>query len=129
MSLSVLIGEDNQYTALQYDKILKKFGHDVTITRDGEECLKEYEKTTTEKKLTDIKKNPFDVVVLDQSMPKKIGSEVAKEILGKKPGQRIIFASAYALKGDQNPENLNEKVEFLQKPFSLSKLIKAINGQ
>lgn len=128
MGLSILIGEDNQYTAMQYDRVLKNFGHDVTLTRDGEECVNTYKKITNEKKLSNIKKNPYDVVILDQSMPKKIGSEVAKEILEKKPSQRIIFASAYALKGEPNTEDLAARVEFLQKPFSLAKLVKTING-
>ncbi|WKT57408.1 response regulator [Candidatus Nitrosotenuis chungbukensis] len=53
--------------------------------------------------------NPFDVVVLDQSMPKKSGSEVAEEILEANPRQKIIFASAYALTGSDNTKQLKKR--------------------
>lgn len=85
--MNILIAEDNQYTASQYEKILSKYGHNVVITRDGEECIKKYEESTDKSEFDSIDKNPFDVVIVDQSMPKKVGSQVAKEILQKRPGQ------------------------------------------
>jgi len=117
---SILIAEDNQFTALQYNRILGKYGHQVLITKDGEECLKKYREAYEK-----IKKNvqliePFDVVILDQSMPKKTGREVAETILKINPNQRIVFASAYNVaKENESLEDLEEKFEFLQKPFSL----------
>ena len=127
MALKILIAEDNEYTSLQYHRILEKEGHNVTFSKDGEECLQKYkdEKKKNESKLTG--NGPFDVVVLDQSMPKKTGKQVADEILKTMPSQRIIFASAYAL-GSENDttETFKDNVEFLQKPFSLTKLVRQI---
>ena len=125
--MNILIAEDNQYTAMQYDKILQKNGHRVTIARDGEECVKLYKDSIKDE--SELKDNPFDVVVLDQSMPKKVGSQAAQEILEKRPSQRIIFASAYGLTAEKNYENFNERVEFLQKPFSLVKFVKTITNE
>jgi len=127
MALKILIAEDNEYTSLQYTRILEKEGHKVMFSKDGEECLQRYE---DEKKKDDSKLHgggPFDVVVLDQSMPKKTGKQVADEILKTMPNQRIIFASAYAL-GSENDttETFKDNVEFLQKPFSLTKLVRQI---
>lgn len=129
MALKILVAEDNEFTSLQYDRILEKEGHKVTITKDGEACLQKY---NDEKKKDDYKllgEGPFDVVVLDQSMPKKSGKQVATEILKSTPNQRIIFASAYAL-GTENDttESFKENVEFLQKPFSLTKLVRQIGN-
>jgi len=122
MALNILIAEDNEFTSLQYNRILEGEGHNVVIAKDGEECLQKYKdekKKNTNKSHTEC---PFDVVVLDQSMPKKTGKQVAHEILKTTPNQRIIFASAYALGSDKDlTENFKEKVEFLQKPFSLKK--------
>ena len=129
MKLSILIAEDNEFTALQYNKILEKHGHEVIITKDGEECIQKYE-DAKKKNYDKLKKEgPFDLVVLDQSMPKKTGKEVADKILKSTPSQRIIFASAYAL-GKENDvsEDFKEKVEFLQKPFSLTKLVRQIGN-
>ena len=123
----ILIAEDNQFTALQYNRILEKNGHDVIITKNGEECIKTYndELKKQDNKLT----NPFDVVILDQSMPKKSGKEVAKSILEKNPYQRIIFASAYYNESeDKISQKSSENVEFLQKPFSLTKFAREIGN-
>jgi len=129
MALNILIAEDNEFTSLQYNRILEREGHKVVIAKDGEECLQKYK---DEKKKNMNKSNtevPFDVVVLDQSMPKKTGKQVADEILKTTPNQRIIFASAYALGSDNNlTENFKEKVEFLQKPFSLKKLVRQVEN-
>lgn len=127
MKLNILIAEDNDFTALQYNRILEKCGHKVTVTKNGEECIQLYqnEKKNSENKM--LGESPFDVVVLDQSMPKKTGREVANEILKTTPSQRIIFASAYAVGGENEITNeFKENVEFLQKPFSLTKLIRQI---
>jgi CheY-like chemotaxis protein len=127
-SLKILIAEDNQFTASQYDKILRKYGHNVVITRDGAECLKKYQESLKKSEFEALDANPFDVVVLDQSMPKKSGSEVATEILTVKPTQKIVFASAYALTGSQSTKTLEDKVEYLQKPFSLNTFVQKIQG-
>jgi CheY-like chemotaxis protein len=124
--LKILIAEDNQFTASQYDKILRKYGHDVVITRDGAECLKKYQESLKKSEFEALDQNPFDVVVLDQSMPKKSGSEVATEILSVKPTQKIVFASAYALSGSEGTKSLEDKVEYLQKPFSLNTFVQKI---
>ncbi|HXG73276.1 MAG TPA: response regulator [Candidatus Nitrosotenuis sp.] len=124
--MKILIAEDNQFTASQYDKILRKYGHDVVITRDGAECLKRYQESLKKSEFEALDQNPFDVVVLDQSMPKKSGSEVATEILSIKPTQKIIFASAYALSGSEGTRSLEDKVEYLQKPFSLNTFVQKI---
>jgi CheY-like chemotaxis protein len=129
MSLNILIAEDNQFTATQYDRILRRYGHNIIITKDGSECLQKYQEKLKRKEFESLDANPFDVVVLDQSMPKKSGSEVANEILSVKPTQKIIFASAYALTGSNETKSLEDKVEYLQKPFSLNSFVQKIQGQ
>ena len=129
MSLNILIAEDNQFTATQYDRILRKYGHHVVITKDGAECLEKYRKELTRTEFDSLDDTPFDVVVLDQSMPKKSGSEVAEEILEASPKQKIIFASAYALTGNDGTDHIKQKVDFLQKPFSLRAFVQKIEGE
>ena len=129
MSLNILIAEDNQYTALQYERILSKYGHKLVITKDGEDCLEKFNNEVKKSEFESLDKNPFDLVILDHSMPKKTGAQVADEILTKKPYQRVIFASAYAMTSEQNAEKFKDKVEFLQKPFSLTKFVKVVTNQ
>lgn len=125
--MKILIAEDNQFTASQYERILRKYGHDVTMTKDGQECIERY-RQSLKTEFDSLDSQPFDVVVLDQSMPKKNGTEVASEILKETPTQKIIFASAYALSASKDSESLQDRVEYLQKPFSLNSLVSKIEA-
>jgi CheY-like chemotaxis protein len=127
MPLNILVAEDNVFTATQYTKALEKNGHKVTIAKDGEECLELYDSELSKSEFDSLEKNPFDVVLLDNNMPKKSGVEVAKEILDKRPNQRIIFASAYDINSLlKAPGSMPETVEVLEKPFSLNTMISRV---
>jgi len=127
MSLKILVAEDNAFTATQYTKVLQKNGHKVIVTRDGEECLQIYENALSE--FDSLDQNPFDVILLDNNMPKKSGVEVAKEILDKRPNQRIIFASAYDINSlIKSPGIVPDSVEILEKPFSLNTMVNRVQA-
>ena len=128
MALNVLVAEDNLYTIQQYNRILEKSGYAVTIARDGEECVQKYNEALNEFESRDS--DPFDVVLIDNNMPKKSGAEAAKEILEKRPSQRIIFASAYDINSILDaPGIIKDSVEVLQKPFSLNTMITTIQSK
>ncbi|MEM3008047.1 MAG: response regulator [Candidatus Nitrosotenuis sp.] len=127
--MKILVAEDNVFTATQYTKALEKNGHQVIVARDGQECLEVYAGELSKSEFDTLDKNPFDVVLLDNNMPKKSGVEVAKEILDKRPNQRIIFASAYDINSLlKAPGTMPESVEMLQKPFSLNAMINRIQA-
>lgn len=129
MALKILVAEDNVFTATQYARVLEKSGHNVVIARDGQECIDRYSDELDRSGFDSIDKNPFDVVLLDNNMPKKSGVEVAKEILDKRPNQRIIFASAYDMNSLlKTPGTIPESVEVLEKPFSLNTMISKIQA-
>ena len=129
MTLNILVAEDNAFTVTQYTKVLEKNGHSVTVARDGQECLEKYAQELEKKEFESLDKNPFDVVLLDNNMPKKSGVEVAKEILDKRPNQRIIFASAYDINSLlKAPGIIPDTVEILEKPFSLNTMINKIQA-
>ena len=129
--MKILIAEDNEYTAKQYKTVLEKRGHEITMTKDGVECVDEY---TNEAKYAELfrkeKAPPFDIVLLDHDMPRKNGATAAKEILALKPNQRIIFLSAYGhgILGSAD-ELRDDTVQIIQKPFSLEFLITKIEGR
>lgn len=127
---NILIAEDNEFTAKQYKTALEKRNHKVTLTKDGVECVDMY---TNEAKYEELfrktKTPPFDVVLLDHDMPRMTGAAAAKEILEQRPNQRLIFLSAY---GNSIMSKLTEvrddTIQIVQKPFSLSFLIRKIEG-
>ena len=130
MSLSILIGEDNFFTSKQYQRILEKNGHKVTLTHDGDECLKKFFEQKKNNDLMTQSNGIFDIVLVDNNMPKKSGVQVAEEILNKSPNQRIIFASAYDIGSLLNAsEKIKKSVEILKKPFSLNILLSKIQNK
>lgn len=131
MPFNILVAEDNIFTAKQYKIALEKKGHQVTITNDGTECLDLY---NDEAKYTELFKKdshpPYDVVLLDQNMPRKSGIDTAKEIFKISRNQRIIFLTAYGQNILQKVSDLkDDTIQIIQKPFSLEFLTKKIEGR
>ena len=117
-SLNILIAEDDTDLAEIYSDILETRGHRVKLTFDGVECVEIYENKQNE--------TPFDVIILDYLMPRKNGSQVAREILQNNPDQRIIFISAFGQKLIDDLEGIEDKIEFLTKPTRSHSLIEVI---
>jgi len=124
--MNILMAEDEEDIAFQYQMVLEKRGHVVTVTNDGEACVKEYENSL--EKLESGTKSSFDVVILDIRMPKKDGLEAGKEIIDLNPSQRIIFCSAYVKEDfvDLIKDFGAKVLGVLQKPFKLSVLTTAV---
>jgi len=159
-SMQVLIAEDDLDIATLYKKALEKRKHDVVITTNGEDCLKKYLdalhhmtfgvslptlsmprmpatrmdpglSSTGSSAFRSVNKSaPYDVVILDYSMPSINGMDVAKEILAINSHQRVIFASAYVKETlEHSIKQLKQVVELIQKPFELSKLVDTIEDK
>ena len=125
--MNVLVAEDNLFTIQQYKHVLEKNGYSVTTARDGEECMQKYNEAFLSRDTESIESGPFDVVLIDNNMPKKSGAEAVREILERCPNQRVIFASAYNINSILSvPGVLKDSVEVLQKPFSLNTMIAKI---
>lgn len=160
-SMQILIAEDDHDIAALYKKALERRGHNVTITSNGETCLKRYldvlhqmtfglsssQNTMSERPVTATNQDPslsthpvvfgslsksvpYDVVILDYSMPSINGMDAAKEILTINSHQRVIFASAYVKETlEHSIKELRQVVELIQKPFSLSELIDIVEDK
>ena len=158
-AMQILIGEDDLDIASLYKKALEMRNHTVTITSNGEDCLKRYldalnnmtfgvslSSSSMSKNPTTIldpsvsmrpsefkpvsKSPPFDVVILDYDMPSINGMDVAKEILAINFHQRVIFASAYVKETlEHSIKELKQAVELIQKPFSLNLLVDIVEDK
>ena len=130
--LEILVAEDHPDTARVYRMTLEDRGHWVTITTNGEDCLKIYHEVYQKVILRSNPKEhiqPFDVVVLDYKMPKINGIEVAKEILTVNSRQRIVLASAYLQDTlIKSIQQLKQIVEILNKPFSQQELLGTVEN-
>jgi len=130
MGLNILVAEDNKFTAIQYRIALEKAGHKVTVVNDGAECVKKYVSEMGKSEFDSMDTHPFDLILLDHNMPRKSGSIAAKEILTKKPKQKILFASGYlkSFIGDQTGDGVLNKLYVIEKPFTLSMLVRKISS-
>lgn len=116
--MRILVSEDDEDALGLYKAVFESRGHEVVVTRDGQECLKSY---------ADGK---YDAVILDYKMPLVDGSQVAKEILSKNPKQRIIIASSLAEEAfGETITELRGVLEFVPKPFEPDVIVEAVEGR
>ena len=132
--MKILIAEDEENISMLYRIALESNGHDVTATKDGEECVNEYKSIvsrTTQAKTSDGSiAPPYDVVILDYRMPRMDGMDAAKNILKMQPKQRIIFASAFVKETlMESIKELDQVVELLQKPFEIDVLVDTVEDK
>ncbi len=86
----ILIMDDNPYIRETMSRILKKLGFETATTTDGEELIKKYKESITQK-------NPFDLIIMDLTVPGKMGGkEAIKEILKINPHALAIVSSGYS---------------------------------
>ena len=123
MPLKILIAEDEEDIGKQYKMTLGALGHEVFLTKNGEECFKKYMSIMT----NDL--SPIDVVVIDYLMPIKNGVTVAKEILKEYPEQRIIFVTGHGPKLISELNEFDDQVEVLVKPLTATALISKIENR
>lgn len=127
MPLKVLIAEDEEDIARQYEIALDALGHEVFLTKDGEECIKNYAYALSFN--NENRPTPYDVVVIDYMMPVKDGLTLTKEILEKCPEQRILIVTGHGPKLLPELNNLDGQVEVLTKPILLTTLVARIENK
>lgn len=111
MKLKVLLAEDDPNISVIAKLCLEKFaGHDVTVVSDGEGALNE---ALTQK---------YDLILLDEMMPKMNGLKVCQEYKARCPDPRpVIFLSAKSQESDIR-EFQQTGTGFIAKPFDPMKL-------
>ncbi len=112
---TVFIVEDDKSIQLLYKKFLNLHGFEVMGTaNNGEEAVEKFK---------NFSKKP-DIILMDHRMPVKDGLEATQEILSLNQNVNVIFASAdKTIKKDALSLGI---IGFLDKPFSLDKLVNKI---
>jgi PAS domain S-box-containing protein len=114
-ALRVLFVEDNEVNVKFGMTMLRKLGHQVVLAHNGMDCL------------VALKKESFDLVLMDIQMPVLNGREALQEIRKRERGsfvhQPVIALTAYALRGDEERFLLEGFDGYLSKPFKAKDLI------
>jgi two-component system, cell cycle response regulator DivK len=112
MPKKVLIVEDNDDNRELVVKVLRNKGYEMVQAADGEEAL---EKAVAERP---------DLILLDISLPKLDGYEVAKRLKSMEEFQEIpiIAFTAHAMKGDREKVIVAGFEGYISKPINVREL-------
>ncbi len=113
----ILIVEDDPMISEIYEKKFEAAGFEVVVAANGNEVL------------SNVKKDKFDLVLLDLVLPEMSGIDILKELKGGKysPGMKVVIFSNLSEKEDRDRAVKNGADGFISKTqYSPSELVKEI---
>ena len=115
----ILLAEDNVINQKVAVHILEKKGHKVSVANNGQEILRA------------LKKDRFDLILMDVQMPKMDGLEAAASIRDKEKRTGfhipIVAMTAHALKGDRERCLDAGMDDYIAKPLKAEELMKKVD--
>lgn len=112
-SETVLLVEDEPVVRELGALVLSSLGYRVFEASNGREAI-----TLIEQR----RDNPFQLVVTDVVMPEMGGRELAQRLRELSPGTRLLYSSGYTHDAIEKTDLLEEGINFLQKPYTMSVL-------
>ncbi len=117
--LSILVVEDEQVNRMMAQRMLEKMGHTVTCAENGLLALER------------LRKERFDVVLMDIQMPEMDGLSATRHIraatdMASPSDLPIIAISAHASRGNRQEALSNGMTDYVVKPFERADLERAI---
>lgn len=109
----ILIAEDDADLRLLLRLVLHRAGYQVSEARDGVEALEA------------MSREAFDVVLLDNMMPRMTGVEVLESVALLRRTERplMVVISALATRADIRSYYVRGADDFLAKPFATEELV------
>ena len=112
----VLVAEDNESMRRISKRVLNGAGYEVIEAVNGKEALR----------LIGENSRSISVLLTDIVMPEMDGVDLAKVVISKYPGIRILCMSGYADKQAELEEVLGHRAGYIQKPFDPDVLIRKL---
>jgi PAS domain S-box-containing protein len=110
---SILLVEDDEAVRTLTRNILTSQGYQVMSARDSEEA----------QALAGKPQGNFQLLLTDVVMPGMSGPELARLLLGRKPGLKTLFISGYTDVAAVSKGLVPPGSDFLQKPFTADELL------
>ena len=117
--LHILLAEDNLINQKVAIRILEKLGYRADVAANGLEVL------------LALKRQPYDVVLMDIQMPEMDGVQATQKIVedyGDELRPRIVAMTAHAMEGDRERYLSLGMDDYVSKPIRLEHLIAALKG-
>jgi PAS domain S-box-containing protein len=113
---TILLVDDEEYVRDVAKRQLQRLGYKAVTASDGREAIDIYKK----------KKKKIDLVLLDMVMPNLAGKETYRELKNIDPDIKVVLISGFS-QNDKATQTLKEgALAFIQKPFKLYELSKAL---
>jgi len=113
---TILVAEDEQMVRVLVRKVLEQAGYTVLLAGGGSEALQLAERHT----------GPIHLLVTDVVMPGMSGRELARQLVTKRAGTKVLFLSGYADDAVARHGVLEPGTAFMQKPFTPSALARRV---
>jgi len=118
-SLRILLAEDDRMNQIFAEAVLTSAGHEVAIAHNGRQAIKILES------------GPYDLILMDISMPEMDGDEAARIIRRSNSGAfnpqiPIVAMTAHALKGDRERFLAAGMNAYISKPVDMDELFLVI---
>ena len=111
---TVLLTEDEEAVRRLTKTILEMNGYQVLEAASGDEALSIYKQDGEH----------IDLIITDVVMPKMGGRELAQSLLALSPGVKVLYLSGYTDDAIVRHGLLDQKMAFLQKPFTPDALLR-----
>ncbi|MBU3643462.1 MAG: response regulator transcription factor [Candidatus Nanopelagicaceae bacterium] len=113
----MLVVDDEHGIRTLLSEVLNIAGFQVTMAADGLDALNQ------------IRKNKFDLVLLDVNLPKVDGFAILEKIRASAPTQPIIMISARTEKDDVTHGLRLGADDYIRKPFSVEELVLRVENR
>ena len=116
-ALDILVVEDNEINRLVLRDMLARFGHNVTESADGTDCLRQ------------AQLRRFDVILMDISMPRMDGLQATEALRASKGPNRatpVVALTAHALPEERSRFRSAGMADVLTKPYGAETLAAAL---
>ncbi len=111
---TILLVEDNEMVRTLVDELLTKNGFEVLVAEDPVQALR-----ISEGRM-------LDLLVSDVVMPDMTGPEVYSRLTENHPGLRVLYMSGYASNVLAQKGAFGSRVQYIQKPFTITEFAKKI---
>lgn len=111
----ILLAEDDDNLRVFLARALRRAGHQVHDTADGDAAL------------AFVTEHPVDLLLADVVMPGTDGIELARRAAERWPQLRVIFITGFAAVALRHARTLPREPTVLAKPFHLRELVTEID--
>jgi CheY-like chemotaxis protein/two-component sensor histidine kinase len=113
---TILVVEDDAAIRKNVSDCLRQLGYTALEAASGEDALR----------LCEQRQGAIDLMLTDLVMPGMSGYTAAQRVSERFPGTRVLYTSGYTAEGAARRELLSEGANFLEKPYTVADLARAV---